>query len=282
MCRCVKITNKFMKTHRLFPLIVLGAALLGSSTVLAEQKSADDWQFGVTIYGWFPSIDGTLLYDNPPSSPGTASSGGSISIDASDILDNLKMTFMGALEARRGKWSILTDVIYLNLGNTGNSTISIGPGSGIPINARVDQDLKAWVVMTSLGYTAVQQEQVLMDVLGGVRYLSLDADAKLSVNGPLPPTPPPAKVSKSVSLWDGIVGIRGQFDLSDRWSVPFYADIGAGDSDLTWQALLGVTYRFSWGDLRLAYRHLEYDQKNDRLIQNMSLSGPALGVGFRF
>jgi len=189
---------------------------------------------------------------------------------------------MGALEARRGKWSILTDVIYLNLGNTGNSTISIGPGSGIPINARVDQDLKAWVVMTSLGYTAVQQEQVLMDVLGGVRYLSLDADAKLSVNGPLPPTPPPAKVSKSVSLWDGIVGIRGQFDLSDRWSVPFYADIGAGDSDLTWQALLGVTYRFSWGDLRLAYRHLEYDQKNDRLIQNMSLSGPALGVGFRF
>ena len=32
----------------------------------------------------------------------------------------------------------------------------------------------------------------------------------------------------------------------------------------------------------LAYRHLYYDLKDDKLLQNMSFSGPALGVTFRF
>ncbi|NJN46434.1 MAG: hypothetical protein HC808_08120 [Candidatus Competibacteraceae bacterium] len=281
MLRCAALPGS-MKTDGLIVLAVFCFLLLTSSSVLGEQKSADEWQFGVTIYGWFPSIDGTLLYDAPPDSVGTTGSGGNISVDASDILDNLDLTFMGAFEARRGKWSVLSDLIYLKLSNDKNSTLSIGPGSGIPINAEVDQVLEAWIVMALLGYAVVQQDQVRMDILGGVRYLSLDADAKLSVNGPLPPTPPPAKLSQSVSLWDGIVGVRGQFDLSDRWSVPYYADVGTGDSDLTWQVLLGVTYRFDWGDVRLAYRHLAYDQKDDRFIQDAEFSGPALGVGFRF
>ena len=44
------------------------------------------------------------------------------------------------------------------------------------------------------------------------------------------------------------------------------AENGDGDG-------LGVT---------LAYRHLYYDQKDDKLIQDMRFSGPALGVTFRF
>ena len=40
--------------------------------------------------------------------------------------------------------------------------------------------------------------------------------------------------------------------------------------------------RFKWGDVLLAYRHLYYDQKDDKLIQEMRFSGPALGASFRF
>jgi hypothetical protein len=34
--------------------------------------------------------------------------------------------------------------------------------------------------------------------------------------------------------------------------------------------------------LNQASHHLYYDQKDDKLIQDMRLSGPALGVSFRF
>ena len=47
-------------------------------------------------------------------------------------------------------------------------------------------------------------------------------------------------------------------------------------------AMLGLTRSFGWGDLMLVYRHLEYDQDSDGLLQDLSFSGPALGARFRF
>jgi hypothetical protein len=46
--------------------------------------------------------------------------------------------------------------------------------------------------------------------------------------------------------------------------------------------MIGVAYTFQWIDVTLAYRHLYYDMKGDKLIQDMRFSGPALGVTFRF
>jgi hypothetical protein len=46
--------------------------------------------------------------------------------------------------------------------------------------------------------------------------------------------------------------------------------------------MTGIGYSFRWGDALLAYRHLYYDQKGDKLLQDISFSGPALAVSFRF
>ena len=40
-------------------------------------------------------------------------------------------------------------------------------------------------------------------------------------------------------VWDAVVGIRGQFELSGRWFMPFHLDVGTGDSDVTWQTTAG-------------------------------------------
>jgi hypothetical protein len=45
--------------------------------------------------------------------------------------------------------------------------------------------------------------------------------------------------------------MRGYFMLGDNWYIPYYADIGTGGSDLTWQLFGAIGYRFSWGDIRL-------------------------------
>jgi hypothetical protein len=87
-----------------------------------------------------------------------------------------------------------------------------------------------------------------------------------------------------VDLWDGILGIRGAVGLGEKskWAIPYYLDIGTGTSALTCQAVAGIEYRYSWGELQLLYRYLYYDMKGDKLLQNVSLNGPAFGVNFRF
>jgi len=51
---------------------------------------------------------------------------------------------------------------------------------------------------------------------------------------------------------------------------------------MTWSAMTGLTRSFGWGDILFVYRHLEYDEDLDGLMQNFSFSGPALGASFRF
>ena len=46
---------------------------------------------------------------------GTLPTDDDIEIPFDTILDSLDFTFMGALQARRGKWAIVSDVVYLKL-----------------------------------------------------------------------------------------------------------------------------------------------------------------------
>jgi hypothetical protein len=64
--------------------------------------------------------------------------------------------------------------------------------------------------------------------------------------------------------------------------MPYYLDAGAGNSTLTWQSVLGVGHAFKWGEVILAYRYLSYEQSSNKLIEDLSFGGFALGVNFRF
>ncbi|MFC1818588.1 hypothetical protein ACFL0B_05770 [Thermodesulfobacteriota bacterium] len=126
-----------------------------------------------------------------------------------------------------------------------NTTINVGPGAGLPVSVSGHLGLKTWLVTGIFGYDVVQTDQARLALIGGVHYLTLDADTSLSINGPLPPTPPPAYLSESVDLWDGIVGIKGAFMLNKNWYIPYSADIGAGDSKMTWQLYAGIVRCFT-------------------------------------
>ena len=101
-----------------------------------------------------------------------------------------------------------------------------------------------------------------------------------------PVTPPPLTGSReeSIDQWDAIIGVQGQFAFGadHQWVVPYHLDVGTGDSDLTWQAMVGLAYEFGWGDLGVAWRYLDYELKSDGPITNMNFNGPALGATFRW
>ena len=274
----------------------IGLALMALITIslpayAGEPAPPDKWTFALRPYLWAPGISGTLKYDVPPSG------GGGASVDLSSyILQNLNMALMLSAEARKGEWSILTDVVYLDVESDDSTVKSVsfsGPGGRFEVSAGADVGTK--VKLTGFewelagAYTVARGRNSSMDVLAGVRYLGIEAKTDWRLSGSITDNvsgrtfAASGSVSDRVDLWDGIVGIRGTVGLGEsKWAIPYYLDIGAGSSTFTCQAVAGIEYRYSWGELQLLYRYLYYDLKGDKLLQDVSLSGPALGANFRF
>ena len=84
--------------------------------------------------------------------------------------------------------------------------------------------------------------------------------------------------------WDAIVGVKGRltFGAERKWFVPYYLDVGTGESDLTWQAMGGIGYSFGWGDVVGSWRHLDYKMKSGDAIQSMNFNGPSLAAVFHW
>ena len=95
--------------------------------------------------------------------------------------------------------------------------------------------------------------------------------------------PAEGRIKAGKTITDVIAGVRGELGMGQgKWSVPFYMDYGGGDSDKTWNVFVGLAREYGWGDLLLAYRHLEVDQDDDSFLQDFSFGGPAIGARFRF
>jgi hypothetical protein len=142
--------------------------------------------------------------------------------------------------------------------------------------------LKGLVSTFAGGYALVNSPGARVDAIAGVRYTKLKVQLDWEFTGPAGGLDRSGGVQQSKDFVDGVVGIRGRNDLGGNWDVRYYLDAGTGTSQLTWQALVGVGYRFNWGDAVLSYRHLSYDLTSERPISDIQFSGPQFAVGFTF
>jgi len=262
--------------------LCLGAA--ASMPLAAQaQAAADTWQFRASVYGYFPTVEGSSRFPSGGSGP-------TIDVDASDILDALKFTFMGTFEARKGHWGVFTDLIYLDLGDskTGSRDFAVG-GAGIPagVTANLGMDLKSWVWTVAGLYSLADTPHNSTDLLFGARMVDLTQTLDWSLSGSLGAIGLPGRAGRSElsgTNWDAIVGLKGvaTLDAGRRWVLPYYVDVGTGQSKLTWQALAGVGYSFDWATMTVAWRHLEYDFDSDKNLKDIRFSGPFFGLTFRW
>lgn len=174
-------------------------------------------------------------------------SGGDFAVDVDDLLSSLNFVFVGSLEARKGRWGVFTDVVYLDGGDRRSATRDLSFGGG----ARL-----------------LDVEETLDDALSaGI--------------GPIGRPDRSGRRTASVCHGDGIVGARGRFVVGQgACFVPWDVHAGTGESVLTWQAMAGADYRLGWDELVLAWRHLDHDLGHaiDRLI----FGGPALTATVRW
>jgi hypothetical protein len=262
------------------------ACLLLVSTAGVAERGDSGWKFRLTPYLWLPALDGGTDVNRSGVLLPDGSTVGPISLTASahpdSYLSNLNMAFMAMGEARKGRWSIYTDLLYTSFGDADTKVRNLTGPAGFPssrIERKARTDLSATVWTLAGGYQVINHGDFALDLMAGARYLTMDSDLKLSVQGPAGRLSRENKLSMDQDVWDGILGLRGQIRLPGaQWFLPFYADIGTGDSDATWQAMLGIGYRFDWGDVTLAYRALSYDFSEQNA--DMTLHGPGLGVSF--
>lgn len=247
-----------------------GPAQAGEMVPAEKSDTGDDWKFTGNLYLWGAGIDARTQ------------SGAEIGVDFSDLAENLNFAIMGGLEARKSEWFFAADVIFMDLsaGKSSSVPLPIAPGTGFTINTITDLDLTAWVLNFVAGHALLDTKHFNLGGFIGARYLDIDSTLDVTVTiGPLMRS---ARIPAGASVWDGIIGVRGSVNIDENWFLPYHADVGAGQSDLTWQAMGGVGYRFSWGEVILAYRHLEWDSSSDRRLDLISFSGPGLAAKFYF
>ncbi len=243
----------------LLPVIAALIFSLPAFDAVADEGEGAGWEFGSEIYFWGAGLDGTTA------------AGDDIDIPFSEVFDNLNFGAMGAVTARKDKWTLFADAIYLDLETEDSTTANI---INRPIRTSVDVELKGFISTAGAGYAVIENDSTRISLLAGGRYLWLDTELEFDV-GALT-----EKVSDSGSVIDGIIGFRGRTEVAEGWHIAYYADVGTGESDLTWQLLGSLNYRYKKVDLVLGYRYLDWNLDGD-VLDDLTIHGPMLGVKFR-
>lgn len=273
-----------------FALLGFVCAVTPRAEAQTVPRAEPGWQFSVTPYAWVPSIDGTLRYKLPGPLSGDSAD---VKVENFSLLDVLNFAGMVAAEARYQRYSVMTDLLYMDLGSTSSKLrdVNFASGStGVAVNSDRGSETSLsgslWTLMG--GYTVTQGDWGHVDITGGFRLFSLNAETNIRLAADV--TAPggsasfsrTARLSDNASLFDGVVGLRGRFVLGNGFFLPYAFDIGAGSSALTWQASAALGYQNGWAGVSLGYRHLYYEQDGKGLVQDLSLGGPFLAVNFTF
>ena len=121
---------------------------------LPEAKT-DEWQFTVApLYLWAVGIDGNIGV-GPVTAP--------IDITFSDTLSNLSGAFTLHVEARKKKWNVLADYMFVGLEPDGTLP------TGTPLN--VDLDMQIGELG---GIYLLTNSSPYVEILAGARYQSVD------------------------------------------------------------------------------------------------------------
>jgi len=265
--------------------LAIGSLFPGPAAAQGAPSSTDanSWQFTATLYGWVPIIDGKV---NFPGDKGSTN----IHVNGANVISHLKMTFQGSLDANNGRWGIFNDLVYVDVGGVKSQSRDLVIGDvGIPATATADLslDLKSLIWTVAGEYRVVSDPIWTVDLLGGARLLRMKPTLAYAITGDLGAVAIPGRNGvKQVNegVWDGIVGVKGRYTFGDdgKWFVPFYLDVGTGQSQLTWQISGGIGYSYRWGSAFATWRYLDYKFGSGKALDNVSMSGPMLAVALRW
>lgn len=252
-------------------MVVALAGLLLAGTVAAQAtppseeapQRSEGWHFQVTPYVWGIGSHGSL--DVGPSVIPRVHFRQSFS----DILKDLDGALFITGTARRDRWMLAFDYSWSSQ-SANHELIDL-----LSVHSR----LRLSTGTLTAGYTVVHRDDLLLDLGAGARLWDISASLDASVLN--------LGVRKREAWVDPVVGVRVRWQISPDWSMSSYADVGRGvfghGSKLTWQYMVAANYRLNdaWS-VSIGYRRLGVDYRRNGIDLDLTLSGPLLGVTYRF
>jgi hypothetical protein len=193
--------------------------------------------------------------------------------NGSDALSALDMAFMGTLEARRGKWGFIGDLLYVDLSSDTDA----------PFGLRFEGSVLETKTTAFSGYAVYrtyESERAIVDAGAGFRAFDLGVDLGLQSAD----SRPDYDASESETWAVPVVVVRLILPFDESWFATAFVDGGMSSSDTsTWQVFASSGYRFNerWST-QVWWRYLDVQKDIGGLDTSLGLSGPLIGVSARF
>jgi hypothetical protein len=191
----------------------------------APQKTAntadDNWHVSISPYVWFAGGHGTV---------GALDRTVGFHASAGDVLSKFNIGLMGAVEARKKRFLLPVDFMWIKLSDDKGLPLSPFPGI-TSIKVKVTQT----VLPPKAGYELVDHEKLKADAIVGIRYWHLGKNFSLQPSGLL------SNSSQSANWVDVLAGARFTMALSPKATIMVLGDAGGGGANLDYQVagLLG-------------------------------------------
>ncbi|MFL6450572.1 MAG: hypothetical protein ACJ746_23260 [Bryobacteraceae bacterium] len=221
------------------------------------------WHASAFFYLWFPGAHGTL---------GTPDRNADFRASPGDLLSHFRFGLMGGVQARRGRFVLISDLVWTRLRAANATTLPI-LGTQLSAEAKADQ----LFITPEGGYRFIDAEKLKADWLLGFRYWYLQSSLQL--------TSPRfgLNLSRSSSWAAPVMGFRFQFPLARKLALTILGDAGGAGigSELEYQVLGLVGYKVSTNvTLGGGYRYLYVNYRPGDFIYETAMSGAMVGLNY--
>ena len=229
-----------------------------------DESRADRWSFAFSPYLYASGLKGTVATLPPlPSS--------NVNASFNDIVGNLEFAFMGTAELRKGRFGILTDIMWIKISADGTTP---GPVFG---GTRLDSET---LMATVAGvFRIAENERGWIDLVAGVRGYYVDTDLNFQ------PGLLPGRTSSANAGWvDGLGGLRARVNIWRGLYAGATTVAGGGGSDIVVDVVGGLGYAFTKHiSIFAGYRYVKVDyEKKSGFIWDVEYQGPLVGMSFTF
>jgi len=237
-------------------------ALVLATSGIPIRAQETGWTFDVSANLW--TNDTTITTDTPEGEVDAT-------LSFSDAIKDLEFAFMGTVEARTGPWSVIGDLLYFKLSDSGSTPAGT-------LFSQVEIESKMTVASGYLAYRVYTDDRIAVDLGGGFRAFWSEIDTTFEGAAA-----PDESFENDQNFVDPIVAARVRMAFNDAWFGTLMLDGGGLDDSSTWQALATVGYRLNenWA-FQGGYRYLKAEWDTDFGESSLEFSGPILGVTYRF
>ena len=213
------------------------------------EDNSDQWRSTLSGYLWALSMDGTA---------GVMGNEIDIDLSFSDLADDLDFALSLRFESHKGNLGYFLD----------GMAIRLKPETTV-MGVTISQEVNSFIGEVG----GIYHFNPKVEGIYGVRYQAMDVEVDL----------PGMTVGGDVDWADIFVGLRYVPVRTDKWHVWLRGDVGGGDSDITWNGVLGAGYHFNnrWM-LGGAYRILVNDFEQDGFKWDVNYEGVAVILGYTF